>query len=540
MMIRLGWTVLVRCLRGAAIALGALWVIGVLSTHVELLPTFLSSRYEDFWDDVIAYRLIGDRHKPLDELYQAYGTKLVREHALEEGFVTAFLPSEKAAFAAWVTFNVEEVDGTPRKKSDWLLQTTVVVLLFYVPAALFLRSLANNLTWWLCRSERSVRLFAGHFAVPWYRRALGSLLTFPAVAALALGNASGVLSPELQQAGVTLIEEAILFTFLAYLSGLGPRVVTFAIDGAMIARGVDPQRTYWDEAAAAALTAPALLFVYRNSFLSVFADVVAGLAPLMIAKALHRLSARRGPGLEPSPDLAAAGSGRLAGSVGLAALGAFFCFFSAWLWLDEGTSEDAPTRMSLEAIEAHGAPARKSWLELTDGYLFWPKLVPSFKEVQEADEQPRVDRYYVPLVSKGVLDEWRAAYGRGGDDPGYPFERGRVVVVFHAKEFRRRFPLVVPGKVAPDESFVPYLARGLLDKFPRAKAETILELSRGTRGFDSGRLLFLQDGREHEVRSPAIQCLFVGLVCLLPLVARLLLGWPPPVQKGTSLPRQKV
>jgi hypothetical protein len=228
---------LTTCLRGPAIALGACWVLLVLNAHVELLPTFLSPRYQGFWDDVIAYRLHGGQYKSLDELDRAYGTPLVRNYIVDQTFLTALLPSEKAAFAAWVTFNVEQVNGTLCKKANWLFTTLFAVVAFYVPVSLFLRALAKNLTWWFCRSECSVRLFMGHFAVPWRRRALGALLTAPLVVALALWNASEALLPELQQVGVIMAEEAFLFVCLAYLSGLGVRALTFAIEGVFLARG---------------------------------------------------------------------------------------------------------------------------------------------------------------------------------------------------------------------------------------------------------------------------------------------------------------
>jgi hypothetical protein len=329
------WRLLTTCLRGLAMALGACWVLLILYAQVKLLPTFLSPRYQDFWDDVIAYRLRGEQHKSLDELDRAYGTPLVRDYLVDQTFLTAFLPSEKAAFATWVTFNFEQVNGIPSKKTNWLFTTLFAVVTIYVPVALFQRAWAKNLTWWFCRSERSVRLFAGHFAAPWRQRVLGALLTAPVVAVLALWNASEALFPELQQAGVVLVEEALLFVCLAYLSGLGVRALTYAIQGVFLARGVDPQRTFWDEVVAASLAAPALLFVYRNSPLSMLADMVAGLAPQVIAKVLHRLSLARGSRPAPEPNVAVAASGRLAGSLALAGLGAIFCLFSGAFFLQE-------------------------------------------------------------------------------------------------------------------------------------------------------------------------------------------------------------
>jgi hypothetical protein len=338
------------------------------------------------------------------------------------------------------------------------------------------------------------------------------------------------LFPELQQAGVVLVEEALLFVCLAYLSGLGVRALTYAIQGVFLARGVDPQRTFWDEVVAASLAAPALLFVYRNSPLSMLADMVAGLAPQVIAKVLHRLSLARGSRPAPEPNVAVAASGRLAGSLALAGLGAIFCLFSGAFFLQEESS--SPTRMTVAEVEAQAPPGRVAWLELTDGFLFMPGLVAARQEGQETGGRSGAGRYYIPHVSKEVMEGWLAAEARGGT--GRPFEKCRVVVVFRPEEFRRLFPSASPGRPPPEGPFVPFRVEGAREPAiaRAARPETLTSLASGAPGLDPERVLFVENDRRplaiHTVGSLA---LVVGLACLLPLAARLLLGWPRPVRK---------
>src|SRR5262245_37260185 len=56
------------------ILFGAVTAAHLLAGQVELLPTFVSPPYANYWKDLVAYRLRAEGHKSLPELIQQYGS----------------------------------------------------------------------------------------------------------------------------------------------------------------------------------------------------------------------------------------------------------------------------------------------------------------------------------------------------------------------------------------------------------------------------------------------------------------------------------
>src|SRR5207248_9822418 len=116
--------------------------------------------------------------------------------------------------------------------------------------------------------------------------------------------------------------------------------------------------------------------LYQNSALSVAAALVAGLGPVVVVRLRRQWSG------EPASSAAdAAGvdpyravTQNVALVLLVAALGVgFFCCGSCLVPFTNW--QRTPVPVSVTALEAGQWPGTRRWLEVTDGYLFWPARV---------------------------------------------------------------------------------------------------------------------------------------------------------------------
>src|SRR4051794_22478471 len=92
------------------LAFGAMVASVVVEAHLDVMPTFLRPGYEKFWDDVTAYRLRGDGHKSIGQLYADYDPYFVHDLVVDFSVYPALIPSEKAALACWLDISLEGGD----------------------------------------------------------------------------------------------------------------------------------------------------------------------------------------------------------------------------------------------------------------------------------------------------------------------------------------------------------------------------------------------------------------------------------------------
>jgi hypothetical protein len=505
-----------RALQVPLLFLGVFMAGLVADSNLSLLPTFLSPRYANLWDDLVAHHTRAPGHKSLAELDDAYGSEIVHRFVIVKHSYPALVPSEKAALASWLNMAIEGDGGAARVGTEWVGRTTLLFALFYFPFLVALNALAKNFTWAFCRTPRAGHTFLTHFEPHWRGRLIGAAASLPAVVLLALWNAYGTLTPDLGRLGFNLFNLTVLFVLLAYFSGLGLRFVRSVIEGVFIVRGTDPGRIVWDELLTVALTTPVLLFVYRNSAVSVLTDVVAGLGPLVIAK-LVGWSLDRGRAGAAVPVATRAGAADLSGNRWLAITGAAV---GAVYALGCGCApvvvpeQREPTRLTVAELEAKGKHRDARWLELTEGYLFWPKLVASHTGAGDPEW------YFVPLVSKEVLDEWLAAYRKDGPRTEYSFDRCTAIVRFYPREFGQLFPGVAPGRFDPETPFEPYTFNGDSQQLFNIAHGLPDELAAGTDDFEPGRLIRLDPGRPEFGARPMLLMAALGVVFMLPLGIR--------------------
>src|SRR5438552_1413513 len=95
--------------------------------------------------------------------------------------------------------------------------------------------------------------------------------------------------------------------------------------------------------------------------------------------------------------------------------------FSFW-------GETSPTKVAIADLEKESKAPDKKWLEITDGHIFWLEKVTEFEVKKKAgNEEKTVKGYYVPLVSKSVLETWEAELRESGTkNAKYPYAKARV------------------------------------------------------------------------------------------------------------------
>jgi hypothetical protein len=178
----------------------------------------------------------------------------------------------------------------------------------------------------------------------------------------------------------------------------------------------------------------------------------------------------------------------LGGAIVLAAVGLSLTCCGPLALIVAGT--ERATKVAVRDLETRGAP-QGSWLEVTDGYLFWPRLKSTYEEKSGAKE---TTAYYAPLVSKAVLDTWLEEYRRDRDKAVYPFDGSRVMVKVEPAAFKRAFPGAAKGDDA--KPFERHDVKGRVLKF-QEEPEFVREgLGKQARDFKPERIILLHYGQE--------------------------------------------
>ncbi len=393
---------------------GIFYISMAIYAHYRAVPTFLRPGYEHFWDDATYYLLQTEGHKTVAELYDQYDPNFVQDFILQPELQNGVIPSEETTLYFLVVFSFKNTDGRLEfDVANFIGGALGFFVMFYGPVLFLIRTLAQSYCWAFCMDSRSAFLFAKHFEAPWKVKLISGLISFPFVVGLAAINASSKMTPALSQVGIDVFTLTVMFVVWSYFAGLGIRFVQGVIEGIFICRGVDPEKSFWDELLTLAITAPVLLFFYRNSPLSTLGDVIAGLGPLLVAKLFYRQSGRDQTEKEgipaPWPDAIIRKTPISLTVLGVGTL--FFCCCGAFTLVTP--QEETPTEITIETLQSEGPPEKTLWLQVKDGYLFFPLLVTLDDASGIGDFYQK--RYFVPLVNKTVLNEWLEDYQKGKD-----------------------------------------------------------------------------------------------------------------------------
>lgn len=513
----LGWLV-----RAPLVLLGAVVAGLVVYSHVVILPTFLEPRNEHFWDDVIAYRLKAEGHKSLDQLYAAYDPEFVRRFTVQHSLDHVVVPSDKAGLAFWVGGAMEVATGDPPQRvADWFHARQAFFLLIGLPLLVFVRAVTRNLAWAVCGSGRGAELFAERYDAPAWRGAVSAVVVLPVVVALSAVGAAFSMTPDLSRAGFTLFDLTVIAVAQSYLGGALVRFVRGVVDAAFLAARIDPEATVWDDVIAVAVTAPVLVLLYGNPPVSILGDLAAGVGPPLVLKAWRRWRIARATGpldAEMVPDGEAAVARNWIPASGTALLGFLMlscCGCGGFLNRYDTT---APTRVAVAELEARPLPPKVTWMEVDDGYLFWPLLT----AIPYSGDPNVVYRYAVPLVSAATRDEWLKEY-RKGAGASYTTAGQRPLASFPRAEFERLFPGVKPGAFDPERPWAAHRVEGRPQKLT-GEPESVRHLfPKGGAAEES--VVIILDHEAHVVGPAALpSMLFVAVLALLPLPLRLLLS----------------
>jgi hypothetical protein len=513
----LGWFVRAPLvLAGAGVAAIVVW------SHVVVLPTFTDPKHRDFWNDVTAYHLRAEGHKSLDQLYAAYDPDFVRLCAVHHAFYQAAVPSEKSGLAFWVGYAMEGATGDPPQRSPyWLREGQAMFLVLVVPLLMFVHAATRNLAWAVCGSERAAELFAERYEAPFWRRAVGTAVVVPVVVALAAVGVAQGLTPDLKRAGFTLTDLTVIAVVQSYFGGALVRFVRGVIDAGFLAAGIDPESVYWDDLVAVAVTAPALVLLYGNPPVGILGDLAAGVGPPVVLKVWRRIRIARARGAldaEIVPDGAEAVSRNWLPAVGAAAVGFMLLSCGGCGSFVLRNQQSMPTAVTAAELEARPLPPIVNWVEVEDGFLFWPLLA----AVPDSNRPGEVLRYAVPLVSRETRDAWVAELAKG-PEARYHTTRVRPVVSFPKREVERLFPGATQGNFDAERPWVEYRVRGRTRQLSGQSDAERKAVKAGDAA--EAAVVVIEDGDRPGIQPGMLTSfILVGLVALIPLPLRWLVS----------------
>jgi GYF domain 2 len=210
----------------------------------------------------------------------------------------------------------------------------------------------------------------------------------------------------------------------------------------------------------------------------------------------------------------------LVGASLLAVAGLFFLCGGCVSLLTVKTEESA-TKVSMAEVEKKGLPDRH-WLELQEGYLFWPLwkqdvLTTTTTSTQggAATSREDVKWHYAPLVSKDTADEWAREYDTKGDQAVYDGEKCRVWVKIDPRRFASAFPGVNAN--GPDHPSAQHTVSGRVIDFKNEPTFVLDSLPKHTRNMKFDRMVLVEYG-EQPAGKGAFACMMVmGVPFLIPL-----------------------
>ena len=170
-----------------------------------------------------------------------------------------------------------------------------------------------------------------------------------------------------------------------------------------------------------------------------------------------------------------------------------------------GSTETQATTVSITDLEEGDQPSAE-WLRITDGVLFLPHSLMSFRMDSEGKERG-TKGYWIPLVSHQTASEWTASLTSSAKPS---FEKCRVIVFFWETELLRRFPVLSRGQ--SPEAALAFEADGTWKDGTSMQRIVRDKFSRQVANFEPARVAVLSQGERPLQKSESAAGLVMGLV----------------------------
>ncbi len=262
---------------------------------------FFNPRYVHFWQDAEAYHLRTEGWKSKIELNHLYGTNRVERYVTHFGLEGIFLPSEEAnritSKAFLLSYNNLTRESEHAVNQFLLIKTVAIIfILIYFPMVVAVRKGQELLARVLCCSYETYAIRKAYFEEFQWKSLLRTVpFTLTIVIVLSYINAQLQLTPEMQIRGITSFEMTVFLVFVSFLEGLWVLILCSVIDVGFITFSINPHHIIWDDVLTLAIMAPILFFVYKNSWITVAAAMVTGLATGIVIKWMARRRERAAP-----------------------------------------------------------------------------------------------------------------------------------------------------------------------------------------------------------------------------------------------------
>ena len=219
----------------------------------------------------------------------------------------------------------------------------------------------------------------------------------------------------------------------------------------------------------------------------------------------------------------------LLGTIVLGAVGMTFLLLggcgavSAW-------RNSTPTEISVAELEKSDEAPSGYLLKITDGYLFWPEMV---RVTRKSDGETL--QYYVPVVSKAVVDEWLPKFKEKNTKAKYSYAKARVVVKIRPETIEEIAPKIANKDKKIKVYFKEYETTGMVGSFVGLPDIIGEQLTSNAEKHDAARMVLIHDGaRPWGVTFPMCVMLF-GALFLIPLGIILVRDYMP--KKGAAKPK---
>jgi hypothetical protein len=177
-----------------------------------------------------------------------------------------------------------------------------------------------------------------------------------------------------------------------------------------------------------------------------------------------------------------------AGAAMLAVVGSLFMGCGGAVIILTLKAPSAPTVVSVVDLEKSSEAPPGPYLQITGGHLYWPEM---YAETMQglADKSATTRCYYVPLVSKDVIEEWMAMQGAR-----VHYNKARVFLRISASSMRHDFAQAMekPGAISQEKSPV----YGSADRLTAIPAVMLDGMRSKTTDLDPDKMLVLHYGAE--------------------------------------------
>jgi hypothetical protein len=174
-----------------------------------------------------------------------------------------------------------------------------------------------------------------------------------------------------------------------------------------------------------------------------------------------------------------------------------------------GKIEEAPTTVSIEALEKEQWPADAKWLKVTDGVLYWPASYKFTKTSRRrtGSSTTTVAGYYVPLVSKASAGSMFLSGMKEGSKPS--FANVRVMVFVSESDLKAK---IKDWSEDSDKLTDDFVAEGTIEPLTKAMSELKSKLSGDVASLDINKINVLEHGDTPLQRSGAVALVVIGLL----------------------------